>query len=685
VSDGLGPGAYLAGSVSFLALLAVLAGGAWRLRIALLPHWSGPWARLAEAIIAIAAVMAVAQVLGTFGAFSRGWLAAGSLLVSISMGAAGGMIRVSSLGTRLAASANNEEAPSDWPAPKSRLQLFGVVGGAGLVAAQWATHIADAYSRGMTHPDTLWYHASYAGYLLQTHDFTGLPDRTDVIQAYYPLNATVVHALVDLPFRADIVSPLVNIGWAVLALLAAFCIGTRARAGQLAVLGTLVVLGLPMLGGTQPGQASNDVAVGALLLASVGVLLRGRLAVAPTTLAGVAAGLAIGTKLTALGPVAALSLGVVVLAIRARRPAPALGWCATLLVFGSYWYMRNWIIVHNPLPWFDLELGPLSLPKTVSEQGGSLVDNFTNGELWRELYFPGLSNALGRVWPVVIAAMLAIAVLLLVRRRAGLERVVGAVILVGFVTYSLTPSSGGPNFAFNLRYLSPVLFLAFAALPLGITGMHDSWRRGAWILLLGLVILNATVQHHERIEAWPSEYVLVAVLTGIGVIVAAVLLVRWRDYLVRQRVIMVTSAVAVAVIVAVGWPVQRHFLRHRYVDANLPIDGIDTALRDVHDSDVIVFGTVETYPMLGLDLSNRVVVGQGPSTDPDRDPCRQWADVREGHYRYVVLTQLGALIRVSPPEDWFADDPAATELVRKGNNALYRIDGPLHPPTCARS
>jgi hypothetical protein len=249
----------------------------------------------------------------------------------------------------------------------------------------------------------------------------------------------------------------------------------------------------------------------------------------------------------------------------------------------------------------------------------------------------------------------------------------------------LTPSSGGLNFAFNVRYLSPVLFLAFAALPLGIAGMHEAWRRCAWILLLELVILNATVQHQERIPAWPRDYVLVAVLTGIGVVVAALLLVRWREHLVRPRVMLATGAVVVAVIVAVGWPVQRHFLRDRYVHASLPMDGIDTALRDVHDSNVVVFGTVETYPMLGLDLSNRVVVGQGPSTDPDRDPCRQWADVRKGHYRYVALTQLGFLIRVSPPEDWFEDDPAATELVRDGNNVLYRIDGPLHPPACTRS
>jgi hypothetical protein len=685
MTEGLGAGAYLAGSFSLLAVVAVVAWGAWRLRIALLSHWSGPWARLAEVVIAVAAVIAVAQILGALGAFSRWWVAAGCLLVGIAMGAAGSVIRASSLGGRLDAPTHTDNPRPDSPARGSRPQLAGVVAAAGLVAAQWASHIADAYSRGMTHSDTLWYHAPYAGYFLQTHDFTGLPDRTDVIQAYYPLNASVVHALVDLPFRTDIVSPLVNVGWAALAVLAAFCIGTLVRERHLAVLGALVVLGLPMLAGTHPGQASNDVAVAALLLSCVALLLRGRLAPVPTTLAGVAAGLAIGTKLTTLGLVAALTIGVVVLSIRSRRAAPALGWSAMLLAFGSFWYVRNWVTADNPLPWFELDLGPVSLPRSVKEQGGSLIENFTDGDRWRDLYFPGLSDALGRVWPVVIAVVLAIAVLLLVRRRAGLERLVGAVILVGFATYLFTPSSGGLNFAFNVRYLSPVLFLAFAALPLGIVGLHATWRWGAWILLLGLVILNATVQHHERIDAWPPDYVLVAVLTGIGVVVAAPLVVRWRAYLVRPLAVLATSAMTVAVIVAVGWPVQRHFVRQRYVDSDLPFDGIDTTFRGIRDSDVIVFGTVETYPMLGLDLSNRAVVGQGPSTDPDRDPCRQWADVREGRYRYVVLAQVGTLIRVSPPEEWFTDDPAATELLRRGNSALYRIDGPLDPPACAAS
>ena len=56
---------------------------------------------------------------------------------------------------------------------------------------------------------------------------------------------------------------------------------------------------LPMIVATHPGQASNDIAAGALLLAAAALLVEGSLAVPASACAGLAAGLAIGTKVTA--------------------------------------------------------------------------------------------------------------------------------------------------------------------------------------------------------------------------------------------------------------------------------------------------------------------------------------------------------------------------------------------------
>jgi hypothetical protein len=135
--------------------------------------------------------------------------------------------------------------------------------------------------------------------------------------------------------------------------------------------------------------------------------------------------------------------------------------------------------------------------------------------------------------------------------------------------------------------------------------------------------------------------------------------------------------------VAAGWPLQRHFFEHRYVDAGLPTDRINAYFRDVHHANVVVYGSVEIYPMAGLDLTNRVRFGAGPSIDPHADDCRTWAAVRRGEYNYVVFTQYGFVAPTHPPREWFTDDPAAAEVARDGNSVVYRVKGPLHPAECA--
>ena len=123
------------------------------------------------------------------------------------------------------------------------------------------------------------------------------------------------------------------------------------------------------------------------------------------------------------------------------------------------------------------------------------------------------------------------------------------------------------------------------------------------------------------------------------------------------------------------------------MDVGLPADAIDNYFRGIRNSDVIVFGTLETYPMDGLDLSNRITVGQGPTTKPDADPCRQWPEIVAGKYRYVVFEELprsqSVLYSITPPREWFTADVAAKQVFRdRRGSAVYRIDGQLHPPGC---
>jgi hypothetical protein len=672
VTTGLSPAAYVAGSVSLVAAAAVLGWGAWRLRGALLPEWAGPPARLAELVMALAAVIGLGQILGTFAALRRFPM----LIVGLAVGLAMGLV-----GVRITSS---RERKHTEPAPRSRREEILAVALAGaVIAAQWATHVAYAYGRGMTHPDTVWYHAPYAARFVESGSTTGLPDRSDVLQSYYPLNSSLVHALVELPFRSDVLAPMVNVEWAALALLAAWCIGRRRGVAPLCVLGVVVVLGLPMIAGTQPGQASNDVACSGLLLVAVALLLEGKLSPIPTALAGVAAGLAIGTKLTVLAPVAVLTVGVVALAVRARRIAPAVAWSGGLALFGSYWYVRNLVIAHNPLPWFEIHLGPLSLPRSVVDKGDTIAGHLRDDlSWWRYLIFPGLTQALGRAWPLVLILAL-LSVVLLVLSRSSFERLIGLALVAGVVAYVLTPESAGLNFSFNVRYLTPVLLLSFVLLPIRLETVSIIWRRVVMLVMLGLIALNTTARHVERVPAWPSSGLVIGALAGIA-LVGGVGLLLWapRPRLSLRAATMVAAAL-VGVAVIAGWPLQRHYLERRYVRAGLPSDGVDNYFRKIRNANVIVFGTVETYAMDGLDLSNRVTVGQGPTTKPRGNPCHQWPRIVEGRYQYVVYQTRGSFIpAVTPPREWFVKDPAATEVFRDGENVIYRVHNALHPENC---
>ena len=64
-------GAYLLGTLELALILGALAYAGWRVRRTVLPGWSGAPARLAESVLALAALIWLAQVLGTFGAYTE--------------------------------------------------------------------------------------------------------------------------------------------------------------------------------------------------------------------------------------------------------------------------------------------------------------------------------------------------------------------------------------------------------------------------------------------------------------------------------------------------------------------------------------------------------------------------------------------------------------------------------------
>jgi hypothetical protein len=665
---GLSVGSYVGGVAAITIVVASLATGACSLRRKLLPGWTGPPARVAETVIVLGALFGCLHLLGSVGGFRRFLVFAVLVAAGIVLGVVGRVSR-------------GIATPDPVPfvaAPSKRGEVLVAVGATAVLAAQWAAHTGFALGIGMTHPDTLVYHMPDAVRFVHAARFVDLHGIGTVTQRYYPYDAELLHALGVMAFGRDVFSPFVNLGWGALALLSAWCVGRSRGLAALTLLGAAVVIGLPALSGTQPGQASNDIVCLALLLASVALLAVGEGKPAPTALAAIAAGLALATKLTVVASVVVMSAGVVVYAWRTHRPRTAVLWSALLFASGGYWFIRNWVLAGSPVPWFPVHLGPLSLSAKVNESGHSVMSYVTDGAVWRDWYLPGLSMSFGHAWPVVLALGIAAGVSVAVRARHALERVAAVAALAGMLYYPFSPLSAdghGIAFQYTLRYLTAPLAVAFALGPI-VFASAATVRRAILAMFGALVALNAVSAHHERMLAWPHGQVVTA-LAAAGAVVLVAVLMGMRPLHARQSRPRIVGAAAVAVIALVGgWFVQRHALEHRYADDGSPTAAVDGYFRGVHDARIAAFGTNEIYPEFGLDLSNDVEK-MDDRLSPHPTSCELHRLLRDGGFDYVVLAR-GFGTAFVPPVEWLTEDAATTTVMQRGTQSVLRIapDGP---------
>jgi hypothetical protein len=673
---------FVTGLPFVLLVIAVLGGASHALRAAAVPGWDGAIARLAELVIGLALALGTAQVLGAFGFFHP----LPVLGAEVGVGAAGWVVglRVRHPGRAKAGPPTDGATDAETGPRPTRLRSGSVEGavaivGTSVVAVQWMTHTADALGRGMTHVDSLWYHLPFAARFVQNGNFVDLTDIGYDAARWFPLNSQLFHALGLQAFGTDAVSPYLNLGWAALALLAAWCIGQPSGRGALAVLFAAAALGVPALAGTQPGQASSDIACAALLLSSAALLLRADdLRPAPVALAGIAIGLAISTKVTIALPVAVFVLGTLVVLLLGRRFLVASLWTASVALTGGFWFVRNWVEGGSPLPWFELAIGPFQFRRTAVEDGPPLAESLFDGDAWHDLYLSGLSRGLGRAWFLVLGLAVAGAVLTVVRGRR-FERLMGLVVMAGLVGHIFTPLTGGLAFVFNLRYAVPILMLGLALLSRHLPAVRLGGPVVA-VIVLATLLTGSFSPNLERVDAWPTDHLLpvLLVLAAIAALSAACLAPLGADPTRRRAAV---GMLAVGLVVVGGWRSERYYLDHRYVDAGLHMDGVHEYFRGVSHSRVAVLGTIETYPMFGLDSSNDTT-NVLRTLYPQETECRDWRFTLAGRFDYVVLTEFGFASYPKPRLSILEDDVAASKVARDGNSVVFRLAAPLDPTTC---
>ncbi|MDQ2940502.1 MAG: hypothetical protein M3R23_08240, partial [Actinomycetota bacterium] len=675
--------AYLLGTAALLASLCALGFGAARVRTRLLAGWSGLPARLADAVITLALLIWIAELVGAVGMLERAPLVAACVAVG--------------LGLRLAVRPPPPGAGRPPPSPAHGSwgrRLATAI--AAVLLVHWSIGTIAALGTGMTSYDSAWYHMPFAAHFAQTGSSLGFAYVSPRYLAwFYPQNSELLHGVGMVLFHRDLLSPLLNLLWMGGCLVAAWCIGRPYGKGVWTVAAVAVLLDAGVMA-DQAGQARNDTLGLFFLLAAVAMLVngaaadkKGRPGLGPLAIAGVCAGLAAGTKLSFLAPAAALLIGVPVIAAAGCRRRTLVAFGGPLFAGCAFWYVRNIVVAGNPLPWFRA-IGPLRLDGPEQGLGGrqqfSVLHYVGDGRVWSDWFEPSLGHRLGDLWPLVLLAA-AIAIVVCLARAQPHLKLVAFAAAAGVVAYLLdgTSAEGQPGtpdgFASSLRHLMPALFLALVLLPLA-PAMRS--RRGH--LALGALLGALLIASDRSGEHWRPAYVLVAVAAA--AVALCIPLLRTADLrrLTARISPAAASAAAAGLLLMGGWFLQRSYLSHRYDGEDFRSAGLDAAFQwanDQHEQRIATTVPVQ-YPLIGRDLSNRVsFVGRrhGDAGFTEIRGCRRWrAALAAGGYRFVV-TAGGLEPWEAGKSHCLAKDPRARPVVRVNQIVVFRLG--VRPPAAA--
>jgi hypothetical protein len=775
-------GDYILGTVGLLAVVLSVAIAGRTTRRAALPGWTGAPAVLADAVLAVGYLVVIAELLGLFGILDGVLLVAACLIVgggAIRLEPM--LIRAGSRVTQPGEPTRSVErgAPpvgrlelgaavlialivaAQWAGPTLLALDRGIYGGDSLwYHLPLAAHIAQTGSvTALLYTDPLY------------------------LNWFYPQVSELIHGGGILLYGNDFLSPLLNLAWLGLALYAGWCIGRPYGTGAVSLAAVASVMAANLLFSRQPGNGNNDVVAIALFLSAVALLLNTRwpgmegsptgasgrrvtarqappemeevstdpvpeqasgsvsqpppspsqpeaepareepgpiaLPVGALLVAGLAAGLALGTKLTVVPPVLALTFGVIVIAGEGERWRAAGTWIGGMAVGGGYWYVRNLIVTGNPFPWQDI--GPIHHAEALQGRDPyAIVHYATDTGVWGRYFTPALHERLGDLWPAYLA-LAVIGVVLVLWRGNRVERMLGAVALLAAIAYLLTPlGASGPEgepvgFRLNIRYLAPGLILALTLLAIPpfegdrevkrLGSLRRLWRWGTLAVLAVLVVVSA-----GAIESIDTDRIPGTVLIAVALVGLPALLV----FLSRRGLAPVPlagiGAVALIALAVLGRFAQDHYLDERYSSAapDYPKppehpsvelgQGLGAAYdwaRGTRDLKIGLSGTMGAlfqYGLWGWNSSNdvRYVGEKGPRGSFDEiEQCPEFIGaLTDGNYDYVVTTptydQDNPAADTAPVQrDWISRAGNVQRVAGANLVDVWRVTGPLDPLACA--
>lgn len=691
--------------VSFCVATGATGWAAWRVATRLYPDRAGTRV-LAAALAAITTVLVVLEGLGTIGWLR--WPAVTVLTLAIDVPVL----------VWLAPPKDRE--PLRWPFPTGWTIVFGAV-----AVALFVMNVGRPSVNG----DALIYHyPMVAGWIQDASLNHPRGFLVGEFQWWYPSNTELLHTWAVLWFRTDFLISLVS--WLFFGLLMGSVYALAAEIGmrlRQAAFVTVAVVSTPIVFFVGVRLSGVDTAVTAFMVLAVLFALRwwrnGRhlcfgdserpgedtltLRVRDLGIAGLAAGLALGSKYTAVPFVGAMvAIFLVCLAVSAVRHkagwrglvAPLIALALPAVVAGIYWYVRNLVLAGNPL----YPQGILGLPDgfVLSDLTQSQVllshtiwDVLVPANRYLALAWIGVLGLTGVLVPI---AAVANPVWLLRLRRTledwGPRFVVSAVLpLVLMVLYMSTPDSAkGPVaypilFVEKIRYgLTPytLLLVGFGFLLARRSPRLANWVFGAVAAAHVLyIVFGYALGTGTQENLIPAQGVLQGTMVGlafVGVALAGVWLHR-RGKLGIADSTLRGLAVAAGVVFFGAGLVASWVLTHqaRYAHSG-NLSELAYTKADTWPSGTGVAYTSNVfndYPLFGTNLQNRVALA---ADEPVRGTYTYFADA-DALVSFMEREDMQYLV----VRDWQADtdQPAGEASTIRGTNLAKLLaidDSPEH-------
>jgi hypothetical protein len=691
-------GSYIGGCLATIGIGSALGLGGYWLRRWIVPEFSGALARLGDATLAVALLVISLELLGTLSILRLGWIVV--VCIAIGLGAAW-------LGRGMAPRVTGEVA-----APRVQtVALLIALGVASFTVAEWTFPSQLSLDYGMFGGDTTWYHMPFAARIAQEASTVHLhyTDPLRLVAWFYPQSSELIHAAGIVVFKTDWLSPLINLIWLAIALLAAWCVGRPYKVGPATLVAGAIVLDAGVMIETQPGEGRNDIMGLAFLIAFAAFLINGHqrsapregavqdapehdaplLDKGPLILAGVAAGLAASVKLTFLVPVVAIWLGVVVFSGPGRRLTTAWVLGLTTFLVGGYWYVRAAIKTGgNPIP--STGFGPLHLPRPdqmpLDPRPRFAVSHYlTDPTIYRRWFFPQLDNAFGPLWPLILIVAVAAAVFIAVRSRNRILQVVAAAALLTAVVYVFTPltaagQEGSPTgFFTNTRYLAPGLVLAMTLLPIA-RPLRAPDSRARLTLYFLIAVYAITVLTTPR---WYPGYIVGTVFLTLALVWApsALAVLRGRRAVSRTYVALAAAGVLLLAVVLGRAQEVQYYNQHYTRTTPFLQDGgprkAYTFARERHGARIGIAGSGEIffgqYGFYGANLDNYVqYIGvKGPDGAYRlATSCHRFRQaINEGNYDFLIISKFTQDSSEAeywyPIYAWLKNDPALETVIEE--------------------